>query len=50
MKETGLIGNINSFKRKALTPPIKEELVTDDMGVVTVDVVAKEESKKIKVI
>jgi hypothetical protein len=40
----------SSLKRKAASPLMKEaELVTDDLGVVTVEVVARDEQKRIKV-
>lgn len=43
------LGNGSNMKRKATSPPVKDtEIVTDELGVVTVEVVAKEEVKKAK--
>lgn len=43
------VNNVSGLKRKAASPLKEPELVTDDLGVVTVEVVAGDEASKVRI-
>lgn len=43
------VTNVTGLKRKAASPLKEPELVTDDLGVVTVEVVAGDEASKVRI-